>query len=206
MAKLNISDVKEGHFAVIAADDEEVKRFIVPLTYLTHPSFLRVLEQAAYGFDHNGALTVPCRPSELGRILSERWGEERGSRIGVNLAEISLILSERSRLISHVTVHREARDGTSQPVSRSKVHLYTYSHGSRVAERWDVLRPSHSKLHLSLSLHLSIPVHLNSPFSEPTYLSHFLLLSHGGASNSSGRGPGGRRPIRGVIHKRSSGG
>ncbi|KAL0370099.1 UNVERIFIED_CONTAM: Auxin-responsive protein SAUR50 [Sesamum angustifolium] len=76
-------DVKEGHFAVIAEDDDELKRFIVPLSCLTQPSFLRLLEQAAeeYGFDHEGALTVPCRPSELERILAERWAEERGSRI-----------------------------------------------------------------------------------------------------------------------------
>ncbi|KAL6979376.1 hypothetical protein U1Q18_021041 [Sarracenia purpurea var. burkii] len=75
-------DVKKGHFAVIAVDDEHVKRFVVPLTYLTHPSFLRLLEQAAeeYGFDHDGALAVPCRPVELERLLAEQWGriEERG--------------------------------------------------------------------------------------------------------------------------------
>ncbi|KAH6814020.1 SAUR-like auxin-responsive protein family [Perilla frutescens var. frutescens] len=76
-------DVKEGHFAVIAVDDNELKRFIVPLSFLTRPSFLRLLEQAAeeYGFDHDGALTVPCRPSELERILAEQWAAERGSTV-----------------------------------------------------------------------------------------------------------------------------
>ncbi|KAL9143495.1 hypothetical protein ABFS82_14G241100 [Erythranthe guttata] len=71
-------DVKEGHFAVIAEEEDELKRFIVPLNYLTHPSFLRLLELAAevYGFDHGGALTVPCRPVELERILAERWVED----------------------------------------------------------------------------------------------------------------------------------
>ncbi|KAL5565766.1 hypothetical protein UlMin_028930 [Ulmus minor] len=67
-------DVKEGHFAVIAVEgDDEPKRFVVPLSFLTHPIFLRLLEQAAeeYGFDHDGALTVPCRPSELEKILRE---------------------------------------------------------------------------------------------------------------------------------------
>ncbi|MCD9646806.1 hypothetical protein HAX54_036989 [Datura stramonium] len=64
-------DVKRGHFAVIAVDEDELKRFVVPLKCLTHPSFLKLLEQAAeeYGFDHDGALTVPCRPSEFERIL-----------------------------------------------------------------------------------------------------------------------------------------
>uniref|UniRef100_A0A5B7AIA5 Uncharacterized protein n=1 Tax=Davidia involucrata TaxID=16924 RepID=A0A5B7AIA5_DAVIN len=80
-------DVKEGHFAVLAADDDKLKRFVVPLSYLTHPSFLRLLEQAAeeYGFDHEAALTIPCRPSELERILADQqWVEKRDSRVGVN--------------------------------------------------------------------------------------------------------------------------
>ncbi|XP_015164190.1 auxin-induced protein X15-like [Solanum tuberosum] len=65
-------DVKEGHFAVIAMDNDELKRFVVPLSCLRHPSFLRLLEQAAevYGFNHEGALTLPCRPSEMERILA----------------------------------------------------------------------------------------------------------------------------------------
>ncbi|XP_028756908.1 auxin-induced protein 6B-like [Neltuma alba] len=67
-------DVKEGHFAVIAEDGEEPRRFVVPLSCLTHPSFLRLLEEAAeeYGFDHEGALTIPCSPRELERILEGR--------------------------------------------------------------------------------------------------------------------------------------
>lgn len=71
-------DVKEGHFAVIAVDDGENKRFVVPLSYLTHPSFSRLLEQAAeeYGFDHEGVVMVPCQPKELERMLAEQWGEE----------------------------------------------------------------------------------------------------------------------------------
>ncbi|KAA0035232.1 hypothetical protein IC582_026788 [Cucumis melo] len=71
-------DVKEGHFAVVAVDAEEPKRFVVPLSCLTNPTFLRLLEAAAeeYGFEHEGALTVPCRPSELERILAEEWVEE----------------------------------------------------------------------------------------------------------------------------------
>ncbi|XP_057479243.1 auxin-induced protein 15A-like [Actinidia eriantha] len=68
-------DVKQGHFAVIAEDVHELKRFVVPLSYLAHPSFRRLLEQAAevYGFDHEGALTVPCHPRELERLLAERY-------------------------------------------------------------------------------------------------------------------------------------
>ncbi|XP_050369178.1 protein SMALL AUXIN UP-REGULATED RNA 51-like [Argentina anserina] len=66
-------DVKEGHFAVIAADGENPKRFVVPLSYLAHPTFLKLLEQAAeeFGFDHEGALAIPCLPSELEKMLRD---------------------------------------------------------------------------------------------------------------------------------------
>ncbi|EXC31777.1 hypothetical protein L484_020601 [Morus notabilis] len=68
-------DVKEGHFAVIAVKGDEPKRFVVPLSCLAHPTFLRLLEQAAeeYGFDREGALNIPCRPCELEKILAEQW-------------------------------------------------------------------------------------------------------------------------------------
>ncbi|KAM7278038.1 hypothetical protein ACFE04_005172 [Oxalis oulophora] len=81
-------DVKAGHFAVIAVDNEEPKkRFVVPLSYLSHPRFIRLLEEAAeeYGFDRKGALTIPCRPSDLERFLAnQQWLEEKVSR-GVTL-------------------------------------------------------------------------------------------------------------------------
>lgn len=72
-------DVKEGHFAVIAQDENENKRFVVPLTYLSHPAFLSLLEQAAdeYGFDRGGALTIPCRPAHLQKILAQEMDKMR---------------------------------------------------------------------------------------------------------------------------------
>ncbi|XP_076946453.1 auxin-responsive protein SAUR50-like [Bidens hawaiensis] len=66
-----LKDVKEGHFAVIAADEYVERRFVVPIECLHRPSFLRLLERAAeeYGFDHEGALMILCRPSELEWML-----------------------------------------------------------------------------------------------------------------------------------------
>ena len=64
-------DVKEGHFAVIAVKGGKPKRFILNLSYLRNPAFLRLLEQAKeeYGFQQTGALAVPCQPEELQKIL-----------------------------------------------------------------------------------------------------------------------------------------
>ncbi|OIW09128.1 hypothetical protein TanjilG_11266 [Lupinus angustifolius] len=73
-------DVKEGHFAVIAEGGDEPKRLVMPLSCLRNSTFLKLLAQAEeeYGYDHDGALTFPCRPSELERILTQQWHEERG--------------------------------------------------------------------------------------------------------------------------------
>ncbi|XVF55502.1 hypothetical protein PTKIN_Ptkin06aG0041100 [Pterospermum kingtungense] len=67
-------DVKEGHFAVIAVKGGKPKRFILELSYLRNPAFLRLLEEAKeeYGFQQTGALTVPCQPEELQKILEDR--------------------------------------------------------------------------------------------------------------------------------------
>ncbi|XP_062117307.1 protein SMALL AUXIN UP-REGULATED RNA 54-like [Humulus lupulus] len=64
-------DVKEGHFAVLAVNGAEKKRFVIKLDYLTIPEFQRLLEQAEeeYGFEQSGTLAVPCRPEDLQKIL-----------------------------------------------------------------------------------------------------------------------------------------
>ncbi|XP_076909387.1 auxin-induced protein 15A-like [Bidens hawaiensis] len=78
-------DVKEGHFAVIAVDGYEEWKFVVPLGYLDRPCFQRLLERAAeeYGFDHEGALMVPCSPMELEWMLTH---EDSGSGDEVSLS------------------------------------------------------------------------------------------------------------------------
>ncbi|XVE93762.1 hypothetical protein REPUB_Repub01dG0222500 [Reevesia pubescens] len=54
--------VPKGHFAVYVGEAEK-KRFVVPISFLKHPSFQNLLSQAEeeYGFNHPmGALTIPC--------------------------------------------------------------------------------------------------------------------------------------------------
>ena len=53
-------DVPKGHFAVYVG--EKRSRFIVPISYLSHPEFQSLLRQAEeeFGFDHNMGLTIPC--------------------------------------------------------------------------------------------------------------------------------------------------
>ncbi|XP_059298205.1 auxin-responsive protein SAUR32-like [Lycium ferocissimum] len=71
------NDVKEGYFAVLSVNaEEEPKRFVVELHWLTNPSFLKLLKQAEdeYGFEQKGVLEVPCRAEELQKILEFKIG------------------------------------------------------------------------------------------------------------------------------------
>ncbi|KVI05153.1 Auxin responsive SAUR protein [Cynara cardunculus var. scolymus] len=67
-------DVKKGNFPVIAMDGYEKRRFVVPVSYLKRDSLVRLFERAAeeYGFNHEGVVVIPCRPTELERILSQQ--------------------------------------------------------------------------------------------------------------------------------------
>ncbi|KAH6756128.1 SAUR-like auxin-responsive protein family [Perilla frutescens var. hirtella] len=56
------ADVPKGHFAVYVGEGE-MKRFIIPLSFLNRPSFQDLLSQAEeeFGFNHPmGGLTIPC--------------------------------------------------------------------------------------------------------------------------------------------------
>nr|VVV76365.1 unnamed protein product [Nymphaea colorata] len=66
--------IRKGHFAVVAASrDGEVKRFVIALSCLRNPAFLRLLDEAEeeFGWSQQGVLSVLCRPSELEDILAE---------------------------------------------------------------------------------------------------------------------------------------
>ncbi|GAU22100.1 hypothetical protein TSUD_310040 [Trifolium subterraneum] len=54
-------DVPKGHFAVYVGENRS--RYIVPISFLTHPQFQSLLRQAEeeFGFDHHKGLTIPCQ-------------------------------------------------------------------------------------------------------------------------------------------------
>ncbi|KAG6605016.1 Auxin-responsive protein SAUR24, partial [Cucurbita argyrosperma subsp. sororia] len=55
--------VPKGHVAVYVGERQR-KRFVVPISYLNHPSFQQLLKYAEeeFGFQHpQGGLTIPCK-------------------------------------------------------------------------------------------------------------------------------------------------
>ena len=66
-------EVREG-FTVFTVQGKETQRFVIELDNLTNPAFLSLLEQAQeeFGFEQKGALSLPCRPQELQKILDDR--------------------------------------------------------------------------------------------------------------------------------------
>ncbi|KAG6386409.1 hypothetical protein SASPL_155309 [Salvia splendens] len=53
-------DVPKGHFAVYVGQNRS--RYIVPISFLSHPEFQCLLQMAEeeFGFDHEMGLTLPC--------------------------------------------------------------------------------------------------------------------------------------------------
>ncbi|XP_062220418.1 auxin-induced protein 15A-like [Phragmites australis] len=67
--------VKKGWLAVRVGaeggDDSGSRRFVIPIAYLYHPLFRRLLEAArdAYGYDYSaGPLRLPCSVDEFLRL------------------------------------------------------------------------------------------------------------------------------------------
>ncbi|XP_047078102.1 auxin-induced protein 6B-like [Lolium rigidum] len=61
--------VKKGWLAVMV--DEDQRRFVIPIAYLYHPLFRRLLEAAkdAYGYHYSsGPLRLPCSVDEFLRL------------------------------------------------------------------------------------------------------------------------------------------
>ena len=59
----DLANVPKGHVPVYVGESQK-KRFVIPISYLKHPSFQNLLCQAEeeFGFDHPlGGLTIPCR-------------------------------------------------------------------------------------------------------------------------------------------------
>ena len=65
------SEIPKGYLAVYVGD--EMRRFVIPISYLNQPSFQDLLSQAEeeFGYDHPmGGLTIPCTEDVFQHITS----------------------------------------------------------------------------------------------------------------------------------------
>ncbi|XP_048233545.1 auxin-responsive protein SAUR21-like [Ricinus communis] len=72
LKKQSNNNVPKGHVAVYVGEAER-KRFVVPISYLNHPSFQDLLQQAEeeFGFSHPmGGLTIPCHEDAFIHLTS----------------------------------------------------------------------------------------------------------------------------------------
>ncbi|CAI0455512.1 unnamed protein product [Linum tenue] len=66
-------NVPKGFLAVYVGAESQKKRFVVPVSYLSQPSFQDLLSMAEeeFGFDHPmGGLTIPCSEETFTHIAS----------------------------------------------------------------------------------------------------------------------------------------
>ncbi|KAI9127184.1 hypothetical protein K1719_001743 [Acacia pycnantha] len=70
-APSKFGEVPKGHLAVYVG--EEMKRFVIPISYLNQKSFQELLSEAEeeFGYDHPmGALTIPCKEDVFLNVTS----------------------------------------------------------------------------------------------------------------------------------------
>ncbi|CAN8276663.1 unnamed protein product [Cochlearia groenlandica] len=73
--KESSSSTPRGFMAVyVGENDQEKKRFVVPVSYLNQPLFQELLSKSEeeFGFDHPmGGLTIPCHESLFFMVTSQ---------------------------------------------------------------------------------------------------------------------------------------
>ncbi|CAL9022728.1 unnamed protein product [Prunus brigantina] len=71
--------VPKGHVAVYVGEMGK-KRYVVPVSYLNHPSFKVLLKRAEeeFGFNHPmGGLTIPCKEETFISLTSQMGARQR---------------------------------------------------------------------------------------------------------------------------------
>ncbi|OIT39854.1 PREDICTED: auxin-responsive protein SAUR50-like [Nicotiana attenuata] len=63
-------DVPKGHFVVYVGENRS--RYIVPISWLTHPRFQSLLQRAEeeFGFSHDLGITIPCDEDDFCSLIS----------------------------------------------------------------------------------------------------------------------------------------
>ncbi|XP_028755767.1 auxin-induced protein 15A-like [Neltuma alba] len=71
VSSAKFGEVPKGYLAINVG--EEMKRFVIPISYLNQPSFQELLSEAEeeFGYDHPmGALTIPCTEDVFLKVIA----------------------------------------------------------------------------------------------------------------------------------------
>ena len=60
-------EIPRGCMAVVVGQGKEQQRVVVPVIYINHPLFMKLLKEAEeeYGFDQKGPINIPCHVDEF---------------------------------------------------------------------------------------------------------------------------------------------
>ncbi|XP_057503393.1 auxin-responsive protein SAUR32-like [Actinidia eriantha] len=60
-------EIPRGCVAVVVGQGKEQQRVVVPVIYINHPLFMKLLKEAEeeYGFDQKGPINIPCHVDEF---------------------------------------------------------------------------------------------------------------------------------------------
>lgn len=95
-------DIPKGFLAVYVGPEQ--RRFIIPTSYLSDPLFKKLLDKVEeeFGFDHSGALAIPCETETFKYLLKcmENHQKEHGVRAsGMSLYFPDQILSSSFKIL-----------------------------------------------------------------------------------------------------------
>ena len=88
------ADVPKGYLAVYVGP--ELRRFIIPTSYLSHSLFKVLLEkrEEEFGFDHSGALTIPCEIETFKYLLKCMENHHKNNHHDDATSGMSLLIFE----------------------------------------------------------------------------------------------------------------
>ncbi|KAF6141762.1 hypothetical protein GIB67_027940 [Kingdonia uniflora] len=73
----SVKDIPKGFVAVYVG--QNMRRFVIPASYLSLPDFRVLMEKAAeeFGFEQEGGLRLPCEEDDFEEILVRCFGQQR---------------------------------------------------------------------------------------------------------------------------------
>ncbi|CAO2840430.1 unnamed protein product [Amaranthus hypochondriacus] len=82
--------IPRGYLPVYVGPDE--KRFIIPMAYLSMPDFGDLMETVAeeFGFEHQGALKIPCDEDDFQEILYKCLANHKATSKSRSIKDVRL--------------------------------------------------------------------------------------------------------------------